>query len=499
MAADSGLLQFLTSYWGFSFAVATGFYGGMVWFGRNHLLEEYKDNLSLWMWGEYESTWSEQFCNMFDAVFGSQHLSWRCFLRSSVASVLSVILLYTMLAKILNVMNGRALPEQGIGDLNLWKVVLIGAAINIFPDYLSLLETRWLIKHFEKVHSITGQLAVLFVDAIFTGSIIWLGINVFQFLRGADVLSAVEMLALFSVFSLFFYSTFLTSVWVWLYCLSTSLMRLFSRTPLRNILPLGTKPVEQIALMGASMILVVGLILMPFLKTDKTNRMSRIDNMLCSVFQGDMCLHLIRVTEDLQLARESMELVCGKTVDANCYVAVKAYFKDNENVSNSLWQKSCEGGYLPSCQMLGWIFFNGIDVEKDSVKGVSYFKRTCDAGIVEECRNLGIAYNSGQGVVQDRPFAVSLFRHACDRGSATGCRELGAAYNIGAGVVRDSAMAVSLFEKACYAGLADACSDLGSMYNYGLGVRQDNAMADLWYQVACEGGSAIGCYNLEVE
>ena len=115
MSAVSEQLGFPATYWAFAFALAGAFYAAVQWFGKYHLSQESKDTLTLWLWGEYESTWSHHFCNLFDAVFGARHLSLKCFLRSSLASVVAVLLLYVLFAEILGVMGGRAL-----GDLSPW-------------------------------------------------------------------------------------------------------------------------------------------------------------------------------------------------------------------------------------------------------------------------------------------------------------------------------------------------------------------------------------------
>ena len=115
MSAVSEQLGFPATYWAFALGVASAFYFAVLWFGKHHLSQESKDTLTLWLWGEYESTWSHHFCNLFDAVFGARHLSLKCFLRSSLVSVVAVLLLYVLFAEILGVMGGRAL-----GDLSLW-------------------------------------------------------------------------------------------------------------------------------------------------------------------------------------------------------------------------------------------------------------------------------------------------------------------------------------------------------------------------------------------
>ena len=61
-------LEFLATYWGFAIAPAGAFYFAIQWFGKNHLSTELKDTLTRWLRGEYESTWSHHFCNLFDRL-----------------------------------------------------------------------------------------------------------------------------------------------------------------------------------------------------------------------------------------------------------------------------------------------------------------------------------------------------------------------------------------------------------------------------------------------
>lgn len=183
---------------------------------KEHLAKDAKETLTLWLWGEYESTWSRHFCNLFDTVFGSKHLSWQCFIRSSIASMLAVSLLYVLLAEVLGLLSpdGRA----GVTDEThtIGKMLAIGAFINIVPDYLSLFETRWLLKRFDRVKSFVGQMGVLVADAVLTSGIIWFWMNAVLWLLFDKRTTVIEMLALFSFLSIFFYSTFLTSVWAWI-------------------------------------------------------------------------------------------------------------------------------------------------------------------------------------------------------------------------------------------------------------------------------------------
>ena len=451
---DMEQLGFLATYWPYAFGLAGTFYLAVRWFGNHHLSQESKDTLTLWLWGEYESTWSHHFCNLFDAVFGARHLSLKCFLRSSLASVVAVLLLYVLFAEILGVMGGRAL-----GDLSLWDAIKFAIAINIVADYVSLFETRWLLRRFERVTSVPGQLGVLAADAVFTGAIIWLGINAFQLVNGDAPLTAIEMLAMFSVFSVFFYSTFLTSAWAWAYCLSTWVMRLFSRSALNRVLDVENKPEAQVALVGAVLVFVAALVLTPVLKADEHGQASAFDQMLCSVFGGTMCLHIVRFTENESQAFEVLSQYCESNSGKSCIDRVLEFFNGEGDKAASMWRKSCEGGYALGCSTLGWMYAEGRGVAQDEAKAVSLYRQACEGGNALGCNNLGVMYEQGRGVAQDDAEAVSLYRLACEGGDAGGCNNLGVMYLTGRGVAQDDAEAVSLFRQACEMGLAQACTE----------------------------------------
>lgn len=292
------------SSFGFALLIAASTYSVTVFFGK-HLNSESKENLTLWLWGEYKSSWSHNFCNLFDTVFGSKHLSLTCFFRSSFASIASVAFLYFLFSSVLGLLGGRA-----AGDLDLIRAITIGAAINVIPDYISLYETRWLLNRFEHVHSFIGQLCVLVVDALLTGLIIWVGISAFQYVFNGQTLSAVEVVAVFSIYSVFFYSTFLTSAWAWFYCVSTWLMRLFSQGSLNRFLDVEHRPVSSIALVVSITIFISTLTISHILNTLEQSKVSSVDDMLCELFASDICAHVARISNDEMDALEYLLRAC---------------------------------------------------------------------------------------------------------------------------------------------------------------------------------------------
>lgn len=492
----SDQLASLAGYWAYAFAVAVAFYGVVSWFGKWHLSQSAKETLTLWLWGEYESTWSQHFCNLFDAVFGAKHLSWRCFIRSALASVLAVLLLYLLFGEVLGVLDPA---RRTGGDLPIGQALLLGAAINIIPDYLSLFETRWLLKRFERVKSVLGQLGVLVADAVFTGAIIWLAINAFQWATGGRSLAAVEMLALFSVFSLFFYSTFLTSVWAWLFSLSTWFMRLFSRTSLKRVLDVETKPEAQVALVGAVLIFAVALVLTPVLKADEQQPVSVFDDMLCDMFPADICEHLGRLTKDDKRALAYLADACEGGAIEHCMDTAAKYFEGDDTKAAALWRKACAGGDARGCSNLAIMHKEGRGgLPPDDTKAVELFQQACAGGEAYGCVSLGFMHAEGRGVPPDGAKAAELFQQACDDGDARGCTTLGMMHAAGLrGVPPDNAKVVELYQQACDGGDARGCTHLGRMHAEGRGgLPKDDTKAVELFRQACAGGDATGCSRL---
>jgi hypothetical protein len=102
--------------------------------------------------------WPRTFARVFDQVFGSRHLSWLCFRRSCLASLIAVAASVIYLGVYMMPGWHRAM-ETALHEghqLALMAFVLLiisfflGLAIpfflaNIIPDYLSLLETRYIL------------------------------------------------------------------------------------------------------------------------------------------------------------------------------------------------------------------------------------------------------------------------------------------------------------------------------------------------------------------
>lgn len=480
------LEQLYASYWAWAFGIAAAFYSTMAWIGRHHINQDAKDTLTLWLMGANAASWSHHFCNLFDAIFGEKHLSWRCFVRSSIASVLAVLALYLLFAQVLGVLD-----ERMLGELDLWQAILLGAAINIIPDYISLFETRWLLKQFERVTSFPAQLLVLLGDLVLSGAIIWAGVTVFHVARGAAPPGPVEMLALFSIFSVFFYSTFLTSVWAWLYCASSWFMRLFAQTPLGRILPIDKTPLRQVGLVGGAIVFAVCLILGPVSKASETGMVSAFDEMLCDTLGGRLCLHLARRPVDGDEGYAKLSQFCAEANPWECYARVLEFFEGDAVQTSALWERGCDAGYGESCHYLADIRQYVEGSETAMTSAADLYGKSCVLDVARSCTAQGLVLADGQGYarIADPEAAIAAYDRGCLLGDAEGCTLLGAAHHEGHGALWDDEIALGYLVEGCNGGHAAGCTVQGDVL---MKLERPQDAANAYWQ-GCLGRDAPGC------
>lgn len=251
--------------------------------------KEFKDDVALRLLclesPDAKSSWPDFFVQLFDKIFSKQpkpgevlpewrrHLSERCFWRSCAASIFAVIAVTVVRTSLL-----EHLPSFS----EMFSYALIAGVfslfINLFPDYLSLLETRYLLRFMEMNPSVVTLALLLFADTVFTVVIfVVVGLSVMAWIEpGAFLPTFLEMLSDWkqimwieedrhplrrsSLQGLFFYSTFFTSAWLWLFALSQLFFRAASQLDsalrlLKYALPIETRPFR-------SMGIVAGLIAM---------------------------------------------------------------------------------------------------------------------------------------------------------------------------------------------------------------------------------------------
>ena len=97
---------------------------------------EYKEKLSKGLRGVQErpvDDWVYDFGRVFDKIYGKNHLSLRCFLTSTLVSILSFMIIALVWI------------GQDVLWLDVQNAFIYALILNVIPDYISLLETRWLL------------------------------------------------------------------------------------------------------------------------------------------------------------------------------------------------------------------------------------------------------------------------------------------------------------------------------------------------------------------
>ncbi len=470
-----------------SFGVAGAAFAAMAWPGL-WVSDRRRDDVGVLIHLRDDKGWVDGFLHAFDRVFGAKALSWERLWRSALASTLGVAALWVLFGPVLGMMDTRA-----DSPLPLAKAVLFGLAVNVAADWLSLIETRWLLARFAHWRSLPAQLGLLVLDLVFTGAVIVVAVNTFRWIEGAPLLHPVEMMAGYSAWAIFFYSTFLTSVWAWAYALGMIAVRVFSSKLGYSVFD-HKRPFNSLATLAAvaTMALLVG--------GEAARRYvlpKDVDIWLCDMIGGVMCTHLARLTPDERAAMELLGQACLTGDPLQCRRAYEGLGGEQGDRALQLVETAClQADDARACVTVGYNYQNGIGAPPDLDRARDLFDRACIGGQMTGCTNLGVLYEQGLGVSVDLDRARDLYDRACTGGDMLGCKNLGGLYHHGLGVPADLDRARALYDRACTGGEMGGCSSLGFIYDQGIGVAADLDLAAAYYDQACNGGNMIGCSNL---
>jgi hypothetical protein len=227
--------------------VAGGFLAGIIWkfFERVEavLTDATKKEIARWLRvknfetgiiAEEAEAWPETFARVFDQVFGKTHLSWRCFGRSTIASIAIGLLGFPLAMDL-------SLNRQLISDIvthhggllnEVGGVLLLGSVV---PDYVSLLETRFVLRLMRGCSGF-ARLLLMTLDLVFTLATA-IGVSTFiAALFFARVFSSDPFSVWGAGFNYLFVGqhslgralippAMLTSIWLWLYAGSGFLLK----------------------------------------------------------------------------------------------------------------------------------------------------------------------------------------------------------------------------------------------------------------------------------
>jgi hypothetical protein len=185
----------------------------------------------------------DAFIKLFDSVFGERHFTLRCFLLSSIASFTGVFIMLAVYFWIrpegVELLIGNYFED----DLVFIFIFIPFGTItfNIFTDYISLLETRLLLRWMRKTKSLLCRIFIIVFDFIITTALFIVigGLLValitdntfFDFIRIDFIRTLVRGFFLapseegFTI-GIWLYTTYFTSVWLWLFLAASGRARM---------------------------------------------------------------------------------------------------------------------------------------------------------------------------------------------------------------------------------------------------------------------------------
>lgn len=449
---DYGAVEgFFQSNWGPATVLAASVLA-LTLFSGSLLQQDKKDSIALWLMGaQSEESWSRSFVALFDKVFGSRHFSIKCLFRSALFSLIAVVGIWLAMGRT----DAFVLRLQA--ELTLGGTLLIALCVNVAADYISLLQTRYIVGQAHQFHNTLFHLFIIAVDIALSAIIIWLSLLLFFYspLYNGRADSFSEVAGVFSVFSVFFYSTFATSFWIWVYFLSTCILRFFNRINRADIFDIENQPIRMLGLILA-IITFLGSMSVALLLSREDGRTSLSDRLICLLFEDQVCLDVARLTEDQQAKLELTKYACRVDVPGECLnLAWYTYFVDPKS-AELVARLACDNQDFDACTLLAGLY----------------------------------ATHESERIAET---AYDLYRRACSRGTAAACASLGYYTEFGIFTERSEPRASRLYQKSCRLGSAEGCTNFGTMRLLGIGTQVNLSSAIEHYQSGCDGGDVFGC------
>jgi hypothetical protein len=270
--------------------VAGGVLAGIVWkfFERVEaiLTDQTKLEIAVWLLGRKKfgpkmQPWPGTFAKVFDRVFGTKHLSWKCLWRSTIAVLATtVIVLLYQLTRLEMQTGAPILSATGIHH-DIIAYLLIGPMIaSVLPGYLSLLQTRLILHFMRQTTDAKKWLLYLLSDFVLTAytsvfgaliAVVLIVEKIDPVSAGAKVMYALVDRPLVLANTAWHQDPGLanlilpclsTSIWLWLYAGSGFLLKAARRFDIgfdwfNRKFDIEKKPLQSIGLVAGALVAVV--------------------------------------------------------------------------------------------------------------------------------------------------------------------------------------------------------------------------------------------------
>ena len=220
--------------------------------------------------------WPILFIKFFDSIYSKRFFSWKRIIMSLLTSYL---ILFTI-----PIIVGQG---EGYDSEGAFTIFAYGTIINVIPDYFSLQETRWVLKMLSKSSAIIKKGFWILVDFILTNLFYLLGVNLLslfiyisqgeaKFYLLWEIFEVINFdLLTFGKFNnnmwdfvtpflgLCYYTTFFTSIWLYLYLITTAIIKLWYKfrdtsTKFLGLLDVENQPFLSLGVVASTITFIIG-------------------------------------------------------------------------------------------------------------------------------------------------------------------------------------------------------------------------------------------------
>jgi hypothetical protein len=230
---------------------------------------------------------SDNVRQLFSSLFGSNHFSITCIVRSvSLSLTIDLIVLLFWLIHYKEFSHFVADLEAVKGY---WKFLILTMCASVIVDYFMLFKTRWIIANLRLTSSVIGGSLAIIADVCATVltffAIQWLVVSFIIWMHSLPVLGKFWTLSdiismpidiLFGggfdkafPYSVLFVSCLLTSLWLWLYIASANFLRIVCKVVLvarwlSAIVDLDNHPVQILGILSSLICSTLYLVILMF-------------------------------------------------------------------------------------------------------------------------------------------------------------------------------------------------------------------------------------------
>lgn len=161
-----------------------------------------------------------------------------------------------------------------------------------------------------------------------------------------------------------------------------------------------------------------------------------------------------------------------------------------------LLNQAAEASYVDSFVSLGYVYLNGLGVNKDPAKSLEFFKKAADEGSIEgKFRYAELVIKTSKDPEQLRT-ALLYVQDTGKAGYPPALHAIGGMLAGGVFIQKDVAKSIEYYQMAASAGYVDSAMALAEIYLNGYEVERDIGKSEKWYAKSAELGSANAYYAL---